>query len=159
MTKATESGAILLRSLKLGALVGLAGGALIGLLESVLTIVTVLAPPVSADAGEIGALVAGLLLLSILTALGAALGMALLGALLALWQTLRRTPMGPSKQAAILSTILTVAYCLFAAVDTLGLRELSQAGQQRIAWGLFLLGVAIVTGGIAWFTFKRLFRA
>ena len=154
-----ETGHRLLGPIKMGAVVGAIGGALIGLVESIGTLITLRFPPASVEAGDVVALVAGLFLLSVLTVLGAALGVAVMGALLGLWQTLRREILPSSRQAALLGTGLTVLYGMIRVVDSVGVQELTESYAQAFTWGLFLLGMASGLSAASWFVFERILRA
>ena len=103
-------------------------------------------------------LLLGLAFLTALTALGAGLGVAVLGALLALWQVLRGVTMPRERQVALLCTAFVVLYVAFSVMDSLGFRDLAGGGRSAFTWGLFLLCLVAGIGAAAWFLFSRLFR-
>jgi hypothetical protein len=148
-------GQTVLASARVGAVVGLTGGALVGLAESVGVLFSTLGPPASAELAQVARLVLGLVFLLVLTALGAALGMAALGALLGVWQVWRRAMMSAARQATLLGAAFIVLYVLFRAMDSLGIGELSRAGGQLTLWALVLLCLIAGVGWGAWFVLKR----
>jgi arylsulfatase A-like enzyme len=139
--------------IKTGALVGLIGGALIGLIESTGALLTVIngVLPASPEITDVATLIAGLLFLTSLYAIGGAVGFAILGGLLALWQRLRRKTTTTSRLTASLITILVFLYTLFLAVDRLGIQELKSAGGSSVfSWGLIILVQAAFVAYAAW---------
>ncbi len=137
----------------IGAIVGLCGGALIGLAESLQILLTTFNAvlPASPPPLDVMALIAGLLFLSALYAVGGALGLAALGGVLTLWQMIRRVTLAPPRVVAWLSTALVFAYTLFSSLDRLGIQELRSVGASGITWALVPLGQALFVGLAAWF--------
>ena len=144
-------------SIMLGAIIGLIGGALIGLVESLKTLLTVFNAvlPASANSVDVLALLAGLFFLTTLYALAGAAGLGVLGLLLAFWQKFRRTAISTGRQVVIFSTTLVFVYTLFLTLDRLGIQELRSAGRgTALTWGLTLLGYSLFAAAIAWCVFS-----
>ena len=142
--------------LVVGAVVGLIGGSLIGFGESVKALLTVLNSvlPASPESMDVLALVAGLLFLSALYAIGSGVAFTLLGGLLAAWQSVRSVSIPSHRVAALLSTALVGLYTLFLDLDRLGIQELrSASAAAAMPMSLLPLGQAAVVGMAAWFMF------
>lgn len=136
--------------IKVGIVVGLLGGALAALGESIGVLIEGLRPPALLPFHEIATLVAGLVFLSALTSVGAACVTALLGGIVALWQRVRQVRLAPFGVASLLGTVFAAGYTALRTADRLGIKELVESRKHALGWGLFLLCLAAAAGVVTW---------
>lgn len=153
-TNLSHSASTVANPIKIGAVVGLVGGAFIGLAESGQTLLTILNSvlPSTPNTMDMLALLSGLFFITALYAIGGAIGLAVLGGLLIGWQSLRGSKLGAAQLVTLHGTALVFGYTLFVTLDRLGIQELMSTGRSSaLVLGLTLLGQAAFIGLVAWF--------
>jgi arylsulfatase A-like enzyme len=136
--------------IKVGIVVGLLGGALVALGESIGVLIEGLRPPTLLPFHEIATLVAGLAFLAALTSAGAACVLAPLGGIVALWQRVRRVRLAPFGVASLLGTIFAAGYTALRTADRLGIKELIESREHALGWVLLLISLAAAAGAATW---------
>lgn len=143
---------------KIGAVVGLLGGALFASIDGFVCLLdrVAAAMPRFPAPRELLALVAGLSLLAVPIALGGALYLALAGMVIRLCRLPFKARFGAERMAALHVALLAAGACLLAMVDRLGLDGLLQA---QGPWPPVMLAVVtLLAASASWLLFRSMSR-